>query len=73
MIEATWRSPAAHVTAGSANSISASWQNLAPDLYLGGVAHFGVDQNGDLVTTDNFGDPLITLVDVDATQGTTTP
>jgi hypothetical protein len=55
-----------NVTAGSMSSIAASWQSLAPALYLGGVMHFGVDQNGDSIATDNFGDPLITLIDIDA-------
>jgi len=55
-----------NVTAGSMSSIAASWQSLAPALYLGGVMHFGVDQNGDSIATDNFGDPLITLINIDA-------
>ena len=55
-----------NVTSGSTGTIAASWQSLAPALYLGGVMHFGVDQNGDLVTVDNFDDPLITLIDIDA-------
>ena len=55
-----------NVTSGSTGTIAASWQSLAPALYLGGVMHFGVDQNSDLVTVDNFDDPLITLIDIDA-------
>jgi hypothetical protein len=56
----------ASVSAGSTETLTAVWSSLAPALYLGGISHIGHDNNGDLITTDQNGDPLITLIDIDA-------
>ena len=56
----------ASVSAGSTETLTAVWTSLAPALYLGGISHIGHDNNGDLITTDQNGDPLITLIDIDA-------
>ena len=54
------------VSAGSTALLTADWNSLAPALYLGGISHIGRDNNGDLITTDENGDPPITLIDIDA-------
>ncbi len=56
----------ASVSAGSTETLTADWNSLAPALYLGGISHIGHDNNGDLITTDQNGDPLITLIDIEA-------
>ena len=53
-------------SAGSTAILTADWNSLAPTLYLGGISHIGHDNNGNLITTDQNGDPLITLIDIDA-------
>jgi hypothetical protein len=56
----------ASASAGSTAILTAVWTSLAPALYLGGISHIGHDNNGDPITTDQNGHPLITLIDIDA-------
>jgi subtilisin family serine protease len=56
----------ASVSAGSTAILTADWNSLAPALYLGGISHVGRDNNGDLITTDQDGNALITLINIDA-------